>query len=151
MTFYTHMHAGARAHTPHTHHTHTPHTHHTHTTHTPHTTPHTTHHITPYHAYQTHHKHHKHHSYSTLNLCFSHILFTFLIFALRFLWNLLNFIHFLFSEEAGGVKSKISRALTADNQRALDECLRNSRYFIIKSNNYENVALSKAKVSLFCS
>ena len=47
------------------------------------------------------------------------------------------------------MRSKISRALTADNQRALDEFLRGSRYFIIKSNNYENVALSKAKVCAF--
>ena len=56
---------------------------------------------------------------------------------------------FPFAEESGGVKSKIARALTAENQKALDEFLKGSRYFIIKSNNYENVALSKAKVSLF--
>lgn len=48
-------------------------------------------------------------------------------------------------EETSGVKSKIARALTADNQKALDECLKSAKYFIIKSNNYENVALSKAK------
>ena len=46
------------------------------------------------------------------------------------------------------MKSKIARALTADNQKALDECLKSAKYFIIKSNNYENVALSKAKVSM---
>ena len=49
------------------------------------------------------------------------------------------------------MKSKISRALTENNQKALEEFLKGSRYFIIKSNNHENVSLSKAKVghSLF--
>eukprot|EP00794_Sanderia_malayensis_P007822 gene7822-8671_t len=43
------------------------------------------------------------------------------------------------------VKSKVSKAMSESNQKALDDFLRGSRYFIIKSNNYENVSLSKAK------
>ena len=59
-----------------------------------------------------------------------------------------HYLLFYSIEETSGVKSKIARALTADNQKALDECLKSAKYFIIKSNNYENVALSKAKVNM---
>lgn len=51
--------------------------------------------------------------------------------------------------EGEAVKSKISRALTENNLKALEEFLKGSRYFIIKSNNHENVSLSKAKVGHF--
>lgn len=45
------------------------------------------------------------------------------------------------------VKSKVARASSkAKNKFNLDDFFDEARYFVMKSNNHENVALSKAKV-----
>ena len=48
------------------------------------------------------------------------------------------------------IKSKVAKASSSKSKKTsnLDEFFEEARYFVMKSNNHENVALSKAKVSL---
>ena len=50
------------------------------------------------------------------------------------------------STESLPIKSKVDKASKQKNKINVDDFFEEARYFVMKSNNHENVALSKAKV-----
>ena len=50
------------------------------------------------------------------------------------------------STESVPIKSKVAKASKQKNKINVDDFFEEARYFVMKSNNHENVALSKAKV-----
>lgn len=52
------------------------------------------------------------------------------------------------STESVPIKSKVAKASKQKNKINVDDFFEEARYFVMKSNNHENVALSKAKVCL---
>ena len=50
------------------------------------------------------------------------------------------------STESLHIKSKVAKASAKQKKINVDDFFEEARYFVMKSNNHENVALSKAKV-----
>lgn len=64
------------------------------------------------------------------------------------LYQIFKFSNSLFLGSGTPVKSKVDKV--AKEKPNIDEFLINARFFIMKSSNYENVSLSKAKVCVQC-